>query len=174
MGACWESNIARLIDQANETLSSSAYYVRHHGSGERTSLSMRRGHRTSTRSPSPLRSAVPSNFWGDRSASYRRGPEGWDASLLTRERAGGGVGSVGDGLPMPFPPSPASAPYSRLAAARVDTARIDGMEDRIKLEVQTLVRKDVSTIFCRPKTRTQRQQDMVDYDSGTKHTWPDG
>lgn len=146
MGPSWESNIARLIDQANETLSSSAY-IRHHGAGEGTFLPMRRGHRKGTNSPSQFHSAVPSTFRGDRSASYRRGSEGWDASLSTRERAGGGVGSISDGFPMACPPSPAPASHSRLAAARVDTARIDGMEDRIKLEVQTLVRRDVSTNF---------------------------
>lgn len=159
MGSCWESNIARLIDQANETLSSSAY-TRHHGDIERTLPMRRRGHRTSTRSPSPLHSAAPSNFRGDRGTSYRRGSEGWDASLLTRERAGGGAGSAGDGFPIPCPPPAAPASYSRLAAARVDGARIDGMEDIIKLEVQTVVRRDVSNVlFCGPKA--SKRQDTT-------------
>lgn len=139
MGSAWESNIARLIEQANETLSSSTH-ARHRGGSENT-VSPRRRHRTRTGDPSPHLPASPSTFRGDRGASYRRGSEGWDASLLIRERMVGG----GDGLPMP-PPAPATsvAPYSRLTAARVDGARIDGMEERIKLEVQTVVRRDVS------------------------------
>lgn len=65
--------------------------------------------------------------------------------MLARDRVGDGGGS-GDGFPVTYPPPPAPAPFSRLAAARVDSARIDGMEDRIKLEVQTVVRRDVSAL----------------------------
>ncbi|CAN0115664.1 unnamed protein product, partial [Hapterophycus canaliculatus] len=141
MGSAWESNIARLIEQANETLSSSAY-TRQRGGIERTPSPCRR-RRARILDPSPLCPASPSTFRGDRGASYRRGSEGWDASLLTRERVGGG-GASESGLPMP-PLAPAAvATYSRLTAARVDCARIDGMEERIKLEVQTVVRRDVN------------------------------
>lgn len=144
MGSAWESNIARLIDQANETLSSSAY-ARHRGGGERT-LSPCRRHRPRTCDQLPLPPASPSTFRGDRSASYRRGSEGWDASLLSRERVGGGGARGEGGFSVPPPvPAAAATPYSRLTAARVDGARIDGMEERIKLEVQTVVRRDVST-----------------------------
>ncbi|CAM9502050.1 unnamed protein product [Ectocarpus sp. 6 AP-2014] len=138
MGDGWESNIARLIDQANRTLSSSAN-ARQNGGGR--TASPHRGYR---HNPLPLSSAAsPSTFRGDRGASYRRGTEGWGASLLlVRDRVGDGGGS-GDKFPAPYPPPPAPAPFSRLAEARVDGARIDGMEDRIKLEVQTVVRRDV-------------------------------
>ncbi len=134
MGSGWESNIARLIDEANTTLSNSAYF-RHHG--ERN-LPPHADHRTTTRKPSPLRSAgAPATFRGDRSASYRRDSEGWDASalLIRQPRAGGGRG---DRFPVP-PPPPTPASYSRPVATRVDNARIEGMEDRIKLDVQTNV-----------------------------------
>lgn len=141
MGDGWESNIARLIDQANITLSSSAN-ARQNGGGGRTA-SPHRGYR---HNPLPLSSAAsPSTFRGDRGASYRRGTEGWGASLLVRDRVGDGGGS-GDKFPAPYPPPPAPALFSRLAAARVDGARIDGMEDRIKLEVQTVVGRDVSAL----------------------------
>lgn len=132
VGSGWEANIARLIDQANATLSSSAYL--RHTNGERTSPHI--GHRKTLRKSSPLGSAVPATFRGDRGASYRRGSEGWDASLFIRGRGGDGV--VGDRF-LPSPP----APYSSAAASRVEGAKIDGMEDRIKLEVQT----NVSTYF---------------------------
>ncbi|CAM9870317.1 unnamed protein product [Ectocarpus sp. 4 AP-2014] len=138
MGDGWESNIARLIDQANRTLSSSAN-ARQNGGGGRTASP----HRGDRHNPLSLSSAAPpSTFRGDRGASYRRGTEGWGASLLVRDRVGDDGGS-GDKFPAPYPPPPAPAPFSRLAAARVDGARIDGMEDRIKLEVQTVVRRDV-------------------------------
>ncbi|CAN0394127.1 unnamed protein product, partial [Ectocarpus sp. 12 AP-2014] len=138
MGDGWESNIARLIDQANRTLSSSANARQNSGSGRTASP-----HRGDRHNPLSLSSAAsPSTFRGDRGASYRRGTEGWGASLLVRDRVGDGSGS-GDKFPAPYPPPPAPAPFSRLAADRVDGARIDGMEDRIKLEVQTVVRRDV-------------------------------
>lgn len=139
-GDGWESNIARLIDQANRTLSSSAN-ARQNGGGRTASP-----HRGYHHNPLPLSSAAsPSTFRGDRGASYRRGTEEWGASLSVRDRVGDG-GGPGDGFPAPYPPPPAPAPFSRLAAARVDGARIDGMEDRIKLEVQTVVRRDVSAL----------------------------
>lgn len=135
MGSGWEANIARLIDEANATLSSSAYF-RHHS--ERTLLTPHADHRTITRKPSPLRSAAPANFRGDRSASYRRDSEGWDASSLLIRQPRDGGGGWGDRFPVP-PPPPAPASYSRPVEARVDSARIEGMENRIKLEVQTNV-----------------------------------
>lgn len=137
MGSGWEQHIARLIDQAHETLNSSAYSRRHHLSGSASSpygnlSSPYRG------SATPLRSA-PGTFRGDRGASYRRGSEGWDESSFVKESNGGGGGCLS---PSMAPPPP---PFSRLAAARVHDARIDGLEDRVKLEVQTVVRRDVST-----------------------------
>lgn len=132
VGSGWEANIARLIDQANETLRSSAYLRHDHANGARTPSS-HMGHRNTLRQSSPLRSAVPATFRGDRGASYRRGSEGWDAPLFARGR--GGDGGLGDRFPPSHPPSP----YSSVVAARVEGAKIDGMEDRIKLEVQTNV-----------------------------------
>ena len=139
MGSGWESNIARLIDEANATLSSSAYF--------RGTLPPHVDRRTSTstRQPSPLRSAAPATFRGDRSASYRRDSEGWDASLLIRQpRSDGGRG--GGGFPVP-PPPPAPAFYSRPVASRVDSARIESMEDRIN-DVQTNVSTCVYGVHC--------------------------
>lgn len=125
VGSGWEANIARLIDQANETLCSSAYL--RHANGDRTP-SPHISHRKTIRRSSPLHSAAPTTFRGDRGASYRRGSEGWDASVFMREPGGDR-----------FLPSPPPAPYSNAVAARVEGAKIDGMEDRIKLEVQSNV-----------------------------------
>lgn len=138
MGSGWEQHIARLIDQAHETLSSSAYSRRHHVSGSAPSPygSLSSPYRGS--STTPLRSA-PATFRGDRGASYRRGSAGWDESSFARESSAGGGGCPS---PSMVPPPP---PFSRLAGARVHDARIDGLEDRVKLEVQTVVRRDVST-----------------------------
>lgn len=140
MGSGWEANIARLINQANEALSSSAHSRLQHTSPYRGS-----------RTPSPLRHPTPATFRSDRSASYRRDLTGWDASLLSR--AGGGRysdGCVGPGSsPTKVRPTAAPATFSRLTEARVNDARIDGMEDKIRLEVQTVVRRDVSTAFVR-------------------------
>lgn len=126
MGSGWETNIARLIDQANETLNTSAY--------SRRGGSPYRG-RANAASLGP----APTSFRADRAATYRRGSDGWDPPLLVRRRDFEGT----DSSPPPMPP-PAS--FSRLASARVDSARVDGMEDRIKLEVQTVVRRDVSSL----------------------------
>lgn len=139
MGSGWEQHIARLIDQAHETLSSSAYSRRHRQSSSAPSpygslSSPYRGGSTT-----PLRSAS-TTFRGDRGASYRRGSEGWDESSFVKESSGGGGGCPS---PLMAPPPP---PFSRLAGARVHDARIDGLEDRVKLEVQTVVRRDVSTL----------------------------
>lgn len=131
VGSGWEANIARLIDQANETLSSSAYLRRANG-GRAPSPHVSHRNTILVGKSSPLRSAVPATFRGDRSISYRRGSERWDASLSNRERGGESV------LSDRFLPSP-PAPYSSASAARVEGAKIDGMEDRIKLEVQTNV-----------------------------------
>lgn len=141
MGSGWEANIARLINQANETLSSSAHSRLQHTSPYRGSIN-----------PSPLRHPAPAaTFRGDRSASYRRDLTGWDASLLSRAGGGGySGGCVGPGSsPTKMRPTTAPATFSRLTEARVNDARIDGMEDRIRLEVQTVVRRDVSTAFVR-------------------------
>lgn len=142
VGSGWEVNIARLIDQANETLSSSAYPRR--ANGERSSPP-RISRRSTVRTSSPLRSAVPATFRGDRGASYRRGSEGWDASVFGRERGGDSV------VCERFPPSP-PAPYSSAVTARVEGAKLDGMEDRIKLEVQTNVSKPSSVFLTKKST----------------------
>lgn len=146
MGSGWEANIARLIDQANETLSSSAHSRQHkvvgHGSERSTGASSPyRGN------PSFFRSS-PTTFRGNRSASYRRGSGSWDASLLVDRPSARPFGfSAVDSTVPPIPP-PAS--FSRSAGARVDSAKIDGMEDRVRLEVQTAVRRDVSACGLRP------------------------
>lgn len=139
MGSGWEANIARLIDQANETLSSSArsrqysqaqFFRSADGSGViRPASSPYRGSPVSNR-------FSPTSFRGDRAASYRRGSEGWDTSLLMKgPSARPGRAFVGTAL---IPPP---VPLSHLARARVNDARIDGMEDRIKLEVQPVAWK---------------------------------
>lgn len=144
IGSGWEANIARLINQANETLSSSAHSRRQQTSPYRGS-----------RPPSPLRHPPPTTFRGDRGASYRRDSTGWDASLLSRSGNGGysdGYAGPGSSPTKTRPhsssntPPAAPATFSRLTEARVNDARMDGMEDRVRLEVQTVVRRDVSTL----------------------------
>lgn len=139
MGSGWEQHIARLINQAHETLSSSAYSRRHHLSGGAPSPYCGSVSSPYRGSSTPLRS-TPSTFRGDRGASYRRGSEGWDESSFAKDPCGGGIGACPS--PSMAPPPP---PFSRLAGARVHDARIDGLEDRVKLEVQTVVRRDVRT-----------------------------
>lgn len=158
MGSGWEQHIARLIDQAHETLNSSAYSRRHHLSGSAPSPYGNLSSPYRGSSATPLRSTA-GTFRGDRGASYRRGSEGWDESSFVNESNG-----VGGGCPSPSmaPPPP---PFSRLAGARVHDARIDGLEDRVKLEVQTVVRRDVSTTIVPstvPGTSTATAVSRVD------------
>lgn len=148
MGSCWEKNISRLLEQANDTLASSAR-SRHHSHSQKVTHSESGSGRWDARTSPPyrgrsfpLRSGL-SNFRGDRSASYRRGSDAWDSSLL--ESRPDGFDGFGLDSPPSHRPAPLSASFSRRAGARVDEARLDGMEDRVRLEVQAVVRRDVSS-----------------------------
>lgn len=151
MESGWEINIARLIDKANETLAASAQsrphdYVhinrrgwsgRNHG-GASSSSSM---------GVSFASTSAPTTLQGDRDALYRYESEGWDRS------------SRGNRLQVPLPPSDGvssnrplalrSPSFSEPVEARMDDERINGMETRIKLEVQAVIQRYVSTAKAR-------------------------
>lgn len=148
MGSEWEAYIARLIDRANETLAGSAaksWHSRHFARADHTGVGSA-GPSFPYRGGTATQNPGPTTFRGDRGASYRRGSGAWDASLLVKNSQAWSKRS--DGFVSRSPPIP-TASYSRLAEARVHDARLDGMEDRVKLEVQTAVRRDVSVASMR-------------------------
>lgn len=179
MGDGWEANIARLIDQANQTLSRSASSS-HHANYRRKAytassldLGLRDDRRSSTadtraafatsmpsgrslssphqsgtnHSSSSFRTRPPS-FRGDRGASYRLNGNtaAWDIpqrlGVLARPASSDNFSPRARSPPRATTPPP--PPLSRVAECRVNDARIEGMEDRIKLVVHALVRRDVS------------------------------
>ena len=157
MGSGWEANIAKLIEKANETLAGSAqsrsrnYYSYNDRGGSGRSCGGVPSSSSRSRVAFALNSA-PKTFRGERSASYRCGTGGWDTSFLgDRSRV---PLPRPDGFPSNLPQAPTRfSSFSRPAEARVNDARIVGMEDRIKLEVQTLVRSDVSTVGGKDKSK---------------------
>lgn len=171
MGDGWEANIARLIDEANQTLSKStsssshrANYRRKKNAISSVDLGLREGYRSSTVDPraafatdssvssprqrttdysssSPL--TRPSSFRGDRGASYHLNDNmsAWDIPQNL-----GGLARPASSSRARSPPratTPPTPPLSRFAESRVNDARIEAMEDRIKLELHTVVRRDV-------------------------------
>lgn len=134
MGDRWAANISRLIDHADKTLSSSSTSHRRRS----RSMSQRgNGNRNSGLSPNPHDSPIhPSPFCCDRrvlsSETGRLTPPG--SRSLPR--------SSNDSDARPPPPL-TPTPLSRHSEARINLARFEGMEDRIKLEVHAMIRRDV-------------------------------
>lgn len=190
MGDGWEINIARLIDQANETLArrssskrnvtspSSTLFARNGNmtnrrrnsshflrggagdAGSDVSQYHHAGASSSTRRPyhrfgdlsAVTRRPLSSVLNGEhRRASYLR-DTGWDvprpksSALLAARPVPSSRKSFAGGTDERRSRSPPPPPLlSREAKSRVNDAKIDGMEDRIKLEVHTMVRRDVRT-----------------------------
>lgn len=116
-------------------------------SGRSLLLSSSPHHRRSNYGSSFL--SYSSSFRGDRGASYRLNDDtaaAWDVTQglegdARRPASARGTARSTKPLRATSPPPP---PLSRFAEARVHEARIEGLEDKIKLEVQTMMRLDVS------------------------------
>lgn len=147
----WEVNIARLIDKANETLAASAQ-SRHYDyvHTNRRDWSGRNNGGASSSSSMGISFAsttAPSTLQGDRGASYRYGSGGWDRS--SRGNRPQVPLPHADGVSSNQPLASRSANFSRPVEARMNDERNTDMENRIKLEVQAVVQRDVSTVGTR-------------------------